>query len=132
MLGSSRHLAEKQRKERKKSLEQFATLEEIRCGEPAQTEKMREDMATIDALVRAQLCLLRGWKVDEEGAKAMEVRARSTRSRGGGGSALASPDITRGLVCRSTPRRWGETSIVLRIKLMEAPCRRWKPQRSAR
>ena len=87
MLGSSRHLAEKQRKERKKSLEQFATLEEIRCGELAQTEKMREDMATIDALVRAQLCLLRGWKVDEEGAKAMEVRARSTRSRGGGGSA---------------------------------------------
>ena len=80
-------------------------------------------MATIDALVRAQLCLLRGWKVDEEGAKAMEVRARSTRSRGGGGSALAPPDITRGLVCRSTPRRWGE---------LEAPCRRWKPQRSAR
>ncbi|EOD23026.1 hypothetical protein EMIHUDRAFT_195547 [Emiliania huxleyi CCMP1516] len=63
--------------ERKKSLEQFATLEEIRCGEPAQTEKMREDMATIDALVRAQLCLLRGWKVDEEGAKAMEEHAEA-------------------------------------------------------
>ncbi|EOD23027.1 hypothetical protein EMIHUDRAFT_195549 [Emiliania huxleyi CCMP1516] len=69
--------------ERKKSLEQFATLEEIRCGELAQTEKMREDMATIDALVRAQLCLLRGWKVDEEGAKAMEEHAEALGRVGG-------------------------------------------------